>query len=283
MQDLYLFIGWALFILLILFAISGFLYILNAFKKNILVSYMGIAQWTFSIILSLIFAFADIDKFDLIYAIPILFVLSFTKIGYIVAYITSLILSIFINVENILPIDQIQNERYKIEIMWKYCYELYYNIKKVIETQMAYKRYKINDIEGVFFSIFVISAFYVLIIKKASSPIQEINTFSKEILTYFLNEMYQMIKDKKRTKEELNKEIDKFKEEYDYLIKLRPIQYISALQRDLHPETIYSQLIGIFAENYFIEPINEDEKKTFIVNIAIPMSQSINKLISEMK
>jgi hypothetical protein len=96
MHDLYPIIGKILFASILVFAVSRFLYIMNALKNNILLSDAVISQWAFSVILSLIFIFSNLDKIFLICAIPFSYILSFTYLGSFISFITMSLLNIFV-------------------------------------------------------------------------------------------------------------------------------------------------------------------------------------------
>ena len=89
--------GWILYVVVILYAISGLIYIWGAARSRGSVTQMGLFLWALSVGCILVFGLTNIDKLHLLWAIPVGYFLSFTPlgrtIGKTVGYLTALIFS----------------------------------------------------------------------------------------------------------------------------------------------------------------------------------------------
>ncbi len=280
MQEPY-FIVEQTFTFVIIYAIVGFFYIRKAFKNNIKLSHARISQWTFSVVLSIIFGFLNLEKIDLIFAIPIFYAMSFTYFGSFIAIVTISLLNNLFRKEYEFEPSKYEKEAFSNSIIRRLSLEIEDNIQNNVLKKTNIDKNQTNEIEGMIFSIFVTSAFYVLIVKKEGSPKAEIDKVGNEMRAFFGDIINRKIIENK-SKENNEFEIRSFEDEYDNLNRSRFNQYFEALQNDFDLETM-SRLIGMFAENYFVEPINEDDKKLFIENMAIMLSQYIERLTSEIK
>lgn len=85
-------IGWILYIVCILYSISGLSYSRKQVKARGGVSYSNLTLLFFTISISIIFAFGSYDKFNLIWIIPICLIIAYTPLskilGNIMLYIT---------------------------------------------------------------------------------------------------------------------------------------------------------------------------------------------------
>lgn len=73
--------GWFLYALVILYAISGLIYIWDAARSRGSVSQMSLFLWGFSIGCALLFGLTDTHKIHLLWVISVGFFLSFTMLG----------------------------------------------------------------------------------------------------------------------------------------------------------------------------------------------------------
>ena len=74
-------IGLGLYILVVLFALSGLIYIWNAFRSGASITHIGLCQWGLSFLYSIIFGYTNIYKIHLLWVIPVGFLISFTQRG----------------------------------------------------------------------------------------------------------------------------------------------------------------------------------------------------------
>ena len=74
-------IGWILYILLALYAASGFVYIVSAIRRQGSVTRPGLFQWTIAVASLVFLGITDLHKLHLIWVIPVGLFLSFTPIG----------------------------------------------------------------------------------------------------------------------------------------------------------------------------------------------------------
>ncbi len=74
-------VGWCVYVILLLYIVSGVFYVRNAAMTGGGVSRMGLAQWGSAILLALVFGFTGLNKLHLFWCIPVAFVLSWTPIG----------------------------------------------------------------------------------------------------------------------------------------------------------------------------------------------------------
>jgi len=87
-------VGWALYILLGLYALSGLIHIASTASKGCTVTYMSLAQWAFALGALAIFGFSTWSKLHLLWVIPVAFVLSLTSIGRAIGRITGIITAV---------------------------------------------------------------------------------------------------------------------------------------------------------------------------------------------
>lgn len=76
--------GWFLYTLVILYAISGLIYIWGAARSRGSASQMSLFLWGFSIGCALLFGLTDIPKLHLLWVLPAGFFLSFTALGRVI-------------------------------------------------------------------------------------------------------------------------------------------------------------------------------------------------------
>lgn len=74
-------LGWLLYIAVVLYAISGVVYIWRAARVGGSVTQMGLFQWALSVTCVVIFGLADIHKLHILWVVPIGYIISFTSIG----------------------------------------------------------------------------------------------------------------------------------------------------------------------------------------------------------
>lgn len=94
METLGIIIGWALYILLGLYALSGLIYIASTASTGSSVTYMGLAQWAFALAALVIFGFGAWSKLHLLWIIPVGFALSFTVLGRAVGQVTGVVTAV---------------------------------------------------------------------------------------------------------------------------------------------------------------------------------------------
>lgn len=86
--------GWTLYVVVVLYAISGLIYIWRAARSRGSVTQMGLSQWAVSLGCILLFGITDIHKLHLLWVIPVGYFVSFTPfgraIGRTVGYLTVL-------------------------------------------------------------------------------------------------------------------------------------------------------------------------------------------------
>ena len=89
--------GWILYVVVILYAISGLIFIWGAARSRGSVTQMSLFLWAFSLACILIFGLTDIHKLHLLWVVPVGYFLSFTPlgraIGRIVGYLTAFVFS----------------------------------------------------------------------------------------------------------------------------------------------------------------------------------------------
>lgn len=73
--------GWVLYVIIILYAISGSIYVWTAARSRGPVTQMGLFQWVFSLGCVLVFGLVAIHKLHLLWVIPLGFLISFTPLG----------------------------------------------------------------------------------------------------------------------------------------------------------------------------------------------------------
>lgn len=75
-------LGWASYVLVVLFAISGFPYVIREYRSvRGRITFMGLFQWPASIAFSVVFALSSIPKIHLLWLIPFIVIISLTRIG----------------------------------------------------------------------------------------------------------------------------------------------------------------------------------------------------------
>jgi len=81
MEQLGTIVGWILYILLALYAASGFVYIINAIRRHGSVTRPGLSQWTVAVVCLVFFGITEFHRLHLLWVIPVGLFLSFTPIG----------------------------------------------------------------------------------------------------------------------------------------------------------------------------------------------------------
>jgi len=81
MEQLGTIVGWILYILLALYAASGFVYIINTIRRHGSVTRPGLFQWTVAVVWLVFLGITDFHKLHLLWGVPVGLFLSFTPIG----------------------------------------------------------------------------------------------------------------------------------------------------------------------------------------------------------
>ncbi len=100
MEGLAPIIGWALYILVALYAFSGLLGIARAASTGGSVTQIGLAQWAITVVSLMVFGFGQWSKLHLLWVIPVGFIASFTPIGRALGYVVGIISEMFFGGRN---------------------------------------------------------------------------------------------------------------------------------------------------------------------------------------
>ena len=87
MQELGSIVGWVLYLLTVLFALSGLLSVSKAARTGGSITHMGLFQMGLAVVCALVFGFTDLNKLHLLWITPVGFVISFTPIGRALGYL----------------------------------------------------------------------------------------------------------------------------------------------------------------------------------------------------
>ena len=77
-------LGWVVYVLVVLYALSGLMFIVRVARAHGSVSYMGLSQWAFALVGIILFALRPWNKLHLLWFMLAGFVLSFTPLGRVV-------------------------------------------------------------------------------------------------------------------------------------------------------------------------------------------------------
>ncbi len=81
-------IGWFLYVVVILFILSGLIAIRASMKSNKSISLMSLSQWTFAVIIAITFIVSDIHMYNLLWIVPVCFIVAFLPVGLVVGRFT---------------------------------------------------------------------------------------------------------------------------------------------------------------------------------------------------
>ena len=84
-------VGWAIYIGIGLFALSGLIHIWDSARRGGSVTQMGLCQWCLAIAVLIVFGMTDWNKLHLLWLVPVGYVGSFTGFGRAVGTIVGVI------------------------------------------------------------------------------------------------------------------------------------------------------------------------------------------------
>lgn len=96
-------LGWILYLVMVAYTVSGCSYIWMVVRRGGSISYMGHCQWAMTLTGSIIFALTDFNKLHIAWLIPLVWMLSFSPIGYLIGYIAHRIIYTLASIFQIMP------------------------------------------------------------------------------------------------------------------------------------------------------------------------------------